>query len=472
MARSHSCSSVGLPKTTNNRCAAQMEAKGKSMKMSSEEYQEDEREPSCGLNDERYLASMASDLARPNRSPVPELNNAHETNQELLHVLVTKPEIAGKPRDNIVFEGDMDLKTTFETSYEALAKMRLDYWKKYQLEQQQQEENNKQQLKRHQRDHTQRKGSFNKQGNARSHKNQDPQESTKADPEGSVSVISRGKNYKKLSKDDQSEAVEALSGLVSPKTKVVDSSQAASVTPTRAAQLAPPSRSPKTGSGSVVAAGLISDYSGQRDGSSQRKLVKRQTEPTALSLVSTTTPAPAPAATTTTTTTTTRASATPNAKQDTYIDPDLSPIIVYDANMNRLEKVGIRKRSKYRPSTSLRSGARGLFGDQNDDTLAVKPRNLEYKQQVEPDTGEFQLLPFNYQNASSPLTDFLISPLLSDSTRLDRSSSHLRWPPQLEARKEGRLESVARTSQCLFNIHRQQLAHRLETKASQQHQHD
>lgn len=48
----------------------------------------------------------------------------------------------------------------------------------------------------------------------------------------------------------------------------------------------------------------------------------------------------------------------------THIDPDLSPIIVYNANMNRLDQVGLRRRSKYRPSTSLRSGARGFFGDQ------------------------------------------------------------------------------------------------------------
>ena len=54
-----------------------------------------------------------------------------KVDDELLDVLVARPALA-RPRDNIVFKGNMDLHTTFETSYEALARMRLDHWRRYQ----------------------------------------------------------------------------------------------------------------------------------------------------------------------------------------------------------------------------------------------------------------------------------------------------------------------------------------------------
>jgi len=77
----------------------------------------------CCFKDERYL--MGSRF----------LGSAYKSEpqaQGWLQVLITRPEIASKPRDNIVLEGDIDLKTTFETSYEALARARLEGWKRYQ----------------------------------------------------------------------------------------------------------------------------------------------------------------------------------------------------------------------------------------------------------------------------------------------------------------------------------------------------
>lgn len=79
---------------------------------------------------------------------------------------------------------------------------------------------------------------------------------------------------------------------------------------------------------------------------------------------------------------------------DNYVDPDLSPIIVYDANMNRLERVGIRRRSKYRPSTSLRLGAGGLFGDASStlDTNGAGPRQAEQAAEVTGNIGQRQTI--------------------------------------------------------------------------------
>lgn len=276
----------------HNRCADEMEDK-----QSSESENDDEQRARCGcLDEQRYLSeSSKSEQLAGERG-------------ELLRVLVTRPEIASKPRDNILFEGDMDLKTTFETSYEALAKMRLDHWK---LQQQQQ-----------QKDDAQTSGKTRPRRNRRPKRQEEP----KANGEPEVSV--RPRTHKSKSKVKE--------------------------------------RPERTGSGELsesneLASGAeVGRAKSQSAGDAQadpREALEAQQEPT-LSL--------------------------PND----YIDPDLSSIIVYDANMNRLEKVGLRKRSKYRPSTSLKSGDRGLFGD----GAAGEPNGIGKHRQAATMRGEFDSL--------------------------------------------------------------------------------
>lgn len=233
--------------------------------------------------EERYLAkSPAGSQKRSQRKAdhKRDLRPAgleQELDEDMLHVLVTRPEIAAKPRDNIIFEGDMDLKTTFETSYENLAKMRLDYWKQ-----------------RQQAGGLGEQGLQQEQGMSAENSLRRDRFSSMAESSGSEAELDEPKDLK----DDN----ELLNGTVPAESKLTEVFDEANEEITK----------------------LSSELGGQRDS-------KSSSQP--------------------------------------YIDPDLSSIIVYDANMNRLEKVGVRKRSKYRPSTSLRTGARGLFGDQSEERI-------------------------------------------------------------------------------------------------------
>lgn len=313
----------------------------------------EERKSCLGrFNDERYLSSMASDLTRLKRSTP--IDNGHD--DDLLHVLVSRPEIAAKPRDNIVFEGDMDLKTTFETSYEALAKMRLDYWKKYQDQQYQLEQAAG---KRGSQDEMLRSKQKQKQPSAIESSNSEANQ--QKDHPSSVSVVSTDRKQRLANYD--------------PKT--VDSRPLVSVDRTAFQIESPKRRSPKLApeieskNDKVVA--RHKRQANERESNGERGEAESGTE-TELGRQSKPLKAALPS----------RQVSSINA---TYIDPDLSPIIVYDANMNRLEKVGIRKRSKYRPSTSLMSGARGLFGDQKEEIVVQEARNME-KQQLGSSVGK------------------------------------------------------------------------------------
>lgn len=199
-----------------------------------------------------------------------------EIDEDMLHVLVTRPEIASKPRDNIVFEGDMDLKTTFETSYENLAKMRLGYWKQ-----------------------RQQAGGLGEQG-LQQEQGVSAENSLRRDRFSSMVESSDSEvelDEPKYHKDD-----ELLKGTIPAESNPNEAIDGA-------------------------------------DGDAMKLSSEAES----------------------------RSNSKPSSQP--YIDPDLSSIIVYDANMNRLEKVGVRKRSKYRPSTSLRTGARGLFGDQSEERI-------------------------------------------------------------------------------------------------------
>lgn len=368
------------------------------------------KRPSCAdfPSEERYLSSMATDLTRLKRSTPQSMNKMDDDENDLLHVLVSKPEIAAKPRDNIVFEGDMDLKTTFETSYEALAKMRLDYWKKYQEQQQQQ-----QQQQEHDEDMPASKtcrggGSsrqvVNKQNKQQTGVNDHHQEECQdqisridgkrrqkerlvGNDSSSVSVVSTGKQKN----DTENESLNKGSS------KVVDSRQPVSMVD-RAAQLEPPRRSPKLANDSKGISG------GEKEQKTPRRLVKRQADNDYEiemmkndDSIETSVPEEQHRSDNkpinkTLPTNSNNKNYQDNTNTSAYIDPDLSPIIVYDANMNRLEKVGIRKRSKYRPSTSLRSGAHGLFGDQKEEKV-VLARNLE-GQQFGPSMGKLYNVTF------------------------------------------------------------------------------
>lgn len=281
----------------------------------------------------RYLATGVL----PNR-----LDRADE--DELLHVLVTKPEIAGKPRDNIVFEGDMDLKTTFETSYEALARMRLDCWRRHQ------------ELIGGGRDarssckcgcqHAKSKDAIEQPSCTTTTTIEEDDELAKQERAGNrQQVVSSSVDAEQLANEKHyvdgdyvDYATEVANNFGHP---VCDGGSQHHLCSHQQQQQQQCSSSSST---KRVDAGVQVD------------LVVDQSPPTPQSLPTTTQPG-----------------TQQYLRQDNkysctknYIDPDLTPIIVYDANMNRLERVGLRKRSKYRPSTSLRSGARGLFGDQDE----------------------------------------------------------------------------------------------------------
>lgn len=307
---------------------------------------------------ERYMSSMASDLARLKRSTPIENGKAAKRSDEsdLLHVLVSRPEIATKPRDNIVFEGDMDLRTTFETSYEALAKMRLDYWKKYQEQQcgETTTQDDPNQLRGREKRQQSVSETLNREDNKR-------QENLDHHPSSVSFVPTTGRQ--RLTKFENNKIVDSRPPVLADKT---------------AAQLELPIRrkitSPKAvENDEIVAAGRCKRQASESETSGNRIEIDRK-----LSSYETVVPEQQSKP---------MKKALPNQEMNktntnstttTFIDPDLSPIIVYDANMNRLEKVGIRKRSKYRPSTSLRLGARGLFGDQKPEETAVQEaRNLE-----------------------------------------------------------------------------------------------
>lgn len=234
------------------------------------------------LPDGRILTRSVNDSHKRSQRDGRKPRNTVEEgmNEDTLNVLITRPEIAERPRDNIVFEGEMDLRTTFETSYENLAKMRLDYWKQRQ---------------------------------------QIASIEDEAQQEQGVSV-------EELIERDQLEALDGYDELEVEQEQKPD-------------QL------------TFADENLIDDAIPTESHPSQ--VIDNANEEADKLCVS---------------------SRELNYNQP-YIDPDLSSIIVYDANMNRLEKVGVRKRSKYRPSTSLRTGARGLFGDQVEDVAVVNGTN-------------------------------------------------------------------------------------------------
>lgn len=272
-----------------------------------------------------------------------------EEEEELLHVLVTRPEIAGKPRDNILFEGDMDLKTTFETSYEALAKMRLDCWKKHQNV----------------------KGSQKAQGVSK-------EPTTVAGRKRrSVSQVREVGQVEEATRKEGDK--EVSSG------RIVESGGATPVQPELTQKAARPQEAVPSGSSSKQAPLVDSESHKEPSRAGQ--------------------------------------SSPASALRDDFIDPDLSPIIVYDANMNRLERVGMRKRSKYRPSTSLRSGSHGLFGDQELQAEEVSDRRVgEHPNRGHQLQGE-RAQNSNCTSTSCSLLSFLINfPSLYAYTRRSKTA--------------------------------------------------
>lgn len=299
---------------------------------------------------------------------------------ELVHVLVTRPEIASKPRDHIIFEGDMDLRTTFETSYEALAKMRLDQWKKYQ------EVTMKQQAASSSHQHARKSptGASNHH-----HHHQRPRGHTKAN--SSSRQMSRASTIAAPDSNDidiDSDEAPAAAAAAEQRKGVSSSTHmkqpvvlAADRRPADISRAVEPTTTPRSRTPFAVADtnsqnihdddGTDWDYHYNLDKSSRRA---RNSSPQQQQQNVDDSPYKhqlreqqqqqqvTPSAAARTPEAETLAPVVATAAD--YVDPDLAPLIVYDANMNRLERVGMRKRSKYRPSTSLRSGARGLFGDQ------------------------------------------------------------------------------------------------------------
>lgn len=367
--------------------------------------------------------------------------NNDSIDEELVHVLVSRPTVASRPRDNIVFEGDMDLKTTFETSYEALAKMRLDCWKRYQenrsstprgemvdntigatadvesecdrkqfdkdREQRKQVSHGSSKVYSKSKSSTSGGGGVNNNfknknndsNNGGRHVTNDYYDFDGAEHEMRSSNIDRDEAqiddvsvdyYNKpaafishsLATDRRKRGgeVEMVDGIFSEEqSKLIAGSSKISNqqsefenrTTDMATPLGPPVRQHAAGlqssSGqsevrnncsssrtrSVEAQVVDEDLPPvQFDDDTQRSLKRGATSKSPVDLASLP-PAGTPSNRT-----------TPVNEAAGYVDPDLAPIMVYDSNMNRLEKVGLRRRSKYRPSTSLRPGARGLFGDQ------------------------------------------------------------------------------------------------------------
>lgn len=240
-------------------------------------------------DDQRYLTSFGRPDCQPG-TPA-----ALEASPAMLHVLVTRPAIAKKPRDNIIFEGDMDLKTTFETSYEALARMRLEYWKKYQQ--------------------------FRCQSGQ------------SAAPSPAHNLLADG-----TANGDGAAPQVPVNPSVSLSPHRLMSGAKADQPVDRPAP--PPEDSRAIGECRAATENGTADCCSARQGDR-----------------------PAPPGATVTGVAVAPVQAGEIGSQK--IDCDLSPIIVFDSNLNRLETVGTRKRSKHRPSTSLRAGARGLFGDQD-----------------------------------------------------------------------------------------------------------
>lgn len=291
----------------------------------------------CGQTSDRYLMSKSPGVesaaagAGAGSGAATDTNNNNRSSpakeeHEMLHVLVSRPEIAARPRDNIVFEGDMDLRTTFETSYEALAKMRLDTWRRHQ------------ELQARGGSQTDKTGTGGQPGRPRDEQRRALDVSVEDEPAGGgggQANLARGRQEavgrpkRELGGAQAGEQAEQTSGDSNDVSRVGGTGKMNSPLPPS------PAVSP------VPAARPLRPKPTQQRGAARHH---RQQQQPRSDLAK---------------------EATNNNSSDVqYIDPDLSPIIVYDANMNRLERVGVRKRSKYRPSTSLRSGARGLFGDQ------------------------------------------------------------------------------------------------------------
>lgn len=281
-----------------------------------------------GSPGERYLTSGII----PNSLLMEDQTN--DNGDELMHILVTRPEIAGKPRDNIVFEGEMDLRTTFETSYEALAQMRLKSWKRHQ------------EMLEAKRVNNNPESNF-RSGNTRRQMGESELIGEDANEEKQQKLVSV--DHKKLA--CEIDGVGFGGG-------GADDDDEGSLKSRSVMELAPDQsacnlRRPGAG-------GCCASLTPTRvDVAVQADLASPPPKPT------TTTQTTTPIDPSFTSQQTTRGACC-HASGNNQIDPDLTPIIVYDANMNRLERVGLRKRSKYRPSTSLRSGARGLFGDQEE----------------------------------------------------------------------------------------------------------
>lgn len=239
----------------------------------------------CSPANERFLV-RSTDEASQKKQSQRKVDSRGDSDlnmkdQDLVHVFVTRPEIAGKPRDNIVFEGDMDLKTTFETSYENLAKLRLNHWKQHQQTGRSEQDLN------------------------HNHHHHDYQQQQQQQGVSVEELIERDLSSTINDESSDSEAnihftankVESLNGTV------------------------------------------------QANSSHPKQVLDGANEETGKLF---------------------------NPTHQPFIDPDLSSIFVYNENMNRLDKVGVRKRSKYRPSTSLRTGARGLFGDQSEEGVELQ----------------------------------------------------------------------------------------------------
>ena len=338
--------------------------------------------------------------------------HGHETADEMLHVLVARPELA-RPRDNIVFEGQMDLKTTFETSYEALARMRLDHWRRYQEERGLQAAGGRRQAPSDEAEPSGgrpgRKGSRRVEENVSVEMGKQlgrgaggglvcrrqlsgqrgpidvdigpaphtvaspqavqpteghaPPASRHADGSPSSPALARGHQDGRKCVERGQAGGQEVSRTQSPllgcqsdehdhyghrvvRRAAHHQEQSAAASPLERPhdrrQPRPPEGPPWAtselgGEDAELAEGSRGAPLAAQRGLSERRAQQQQQQRT-WSLAA------------------------------DHVDPDLAPIIIYDANMNRLERVGLRKRSKYRPSTSLRTGARGLFGDQGGET--------------------------------------------------------------------------------------------------------
>jgi hypothetical protein len=291
------------------------------------------------LTHPKRAASAASATADAAEGPPPTGAAAHQgelDDDEVLRVLVARPQVASKPRDNIIFEGDMDLRTTFETSYEALARKRLEQWRRHQ------------ELRaRRERPETRPPAADWRDVSDKTDCRQDERDKDAAGATvGRGGVLAAGQHHCGEAEAPAARADDVGGARETGRAASADDEPVGSrpVGSALDASTPPPRK--------IAAAGA---------GTAEPTTIKRP-DPLRNGAESKQQPAVSPAGSQRG-----RPSASPLAEHrkhqpEPFIDPDLSPIIVYDANLNRLERVGLRKRSKYRPSTSLRPGGRDFFG--------------------------------------------------------------------------------------------------------------